>query len=490
MASLRLKIEKRDASPARVDRGRALPGRWDDAWASIPRRGSVSTSTSTTHGRTAREQLARAGGDAIVAAMPDPTSAAIPRPPRKSDSLSQAEARRIAIAAQGFTGPPAAGLVEGRHARKTIDRIGLLQIDSVNVLVRSHYLPLFSRLGPYEPSLLDTLAYNGRKRTLFEYWGHEASLIPVERQPLFRWRMARAERGEGTYGRLARFSRERRDYVERVLAEIRDRGPLGASELSDAGRSKSGWWEWSDGKIAVEYLFWAGLVTTAGRRGFERLYDVPERVLPHSVLDTPTPDEAEAQRALLRIAARAHGVATAQCLRDYHRLDAADTKLRLAELVEAGDLIPVTVAGWGRPAYLDPGARRPRKVEAQALLSPFDSLIWERQRTEQLFGVRVRLEIYTPAEKREHGYYVLPFLMGDRIVARVDLKSDRPGRRLLVQAAHGEPGVDHGTVAEALLGELRRMAGWLGLDEVAIVGAGDLAPALVGIAGRAAVATA
>ena len=403
----------------------------------------------------------------------------MPRP----DSLSLREARRVAIAAQGFanTAPEdasTAAAVEARHARRMIGRLGLVQIDSVNVLVRSHYLPLFSRLGPYEAVLLDRLAYGGRRRALFEYWGHEASLIPVEQQPLFRWRMARAERNEGIYGGLARFAAERRPYIDSVLAEVAARGPMGASELSEAGRGAGGWWGWSDGKQALEYLFWAGLVTTAGRRGFERLYDLPERVLPAAVLDTPTPEEADAQRALLRIAARAHGVATERDLRDYHRLDVADARLRIAELVEAGELLPVTVEGWERIAYVTPDLRVPRKAPARALLSPFDSLIWERQRTERLFGARIRLEIYTPAHKREHGYYVLPFLMEERIAARVELKSDRKAAALLVRAAHAEPHARPETVAPPLAAELRRLAGWLGLKRVTVCGGGDLAPAL------------
>lgn len=412
----------------------------------------------------------------------------MPRP----DSLSLREARRVAIAAQGFsnavpgpapdsaseTAPGGLAQVEPRHARRLIGRLGLVQIDSVNVLVRSHYLPLFSRLGPYEAALLDRLAYGGKRRSLFEYWGHEASLIPVEQQPLFRWRMTRAERGEGIYGELARFAAERRPYLDAVLAEVAARGPLGASELSEAGRGAGGWWGWSDGKRALEFLFWAGRVTTAGRRGFERLYDVPERVLPSAVLDIPTPEEAEAQRSLLRIAARAHGVATERDLRDYHRLDVADARLRIAELVEAGELLPVTVEGWDRTAYVTPDLRVPRKAPARALLSPFDSLIWERQRTERLFGARIRLEIYTPAHKREHGYYVLPFLMDERIAARVDLKSDRKAGALLVQAAHAESHARPDAVAQPLAVELRRLAVWLGLERVTVTGGGDLAPAL------------
>ncbi|MBP2297658.1 winged helix-turn-helix domain-containing protein [Azospirillum picis] len=396
----------------------------------------------------------------------------------RSDTLSLREARRVAIAAQGFPNTRPETPVEARHARRLLNRLGLVQIDSVNVLVRSHYLPLFSRLGPYEAGLLDRLAYGGRKRTLFEYWGHEASLIPVEQQPLFRWRMARAERGDGIYGELARFAAERRPYIDSVLAEVAARGPLGASELSEAGRGAGGWWGWSDGKRAMEFLFWAGLVTTAGRRGFERLYDLPERVLPRAVFDAPTPEEPEAQRALLRIAARAHGVATERDLRDYHRLDAGDARLRIAELVEAGELLPVAVEGWSQPAYAPPDLRVPRKAAACALLSPFDSLVWERQRTERLFGARIRLEIYTPAHKREHGYYVLPFLMAERIAARVDLKSDRKAGALLVQAAHAESHARPEAVAPPLAAELRRLAGWLGLERLTVAGAGDLAPAL------------
>lgn len=397
---------------------------------------------------------------------------------RTRDTLSPSEARRIALAAQGFAEPRPETPCERRHLRRVLGRVGLLQIDSVNVLVRSHYLPAFSRLGAYAPGLLEDAAWGNGKRDLFEYWGHEASLIPLAMQPLFRWRMERAERGEGTYGRIARFAQERPDFVAAALAEIADRGPIGASELSTAGKSSGGWWGWSEGKIALEYLFWAGRVTTAGRRGFERLYDIPERVLPRAVLDAPTPPAEEAQRALVHTAARALGVATERDLRDYFRLDPADSKRAVAALVEAGELMPVTVKGWTQPAYLHPEARCPRRVEAAALLSPFDSLVWERDRTERMFGFRYRLEIYTPAHKREHGYYVLPFLLGDRLVARVDLKSDRAAGTLVVHAAHGEPGIDPAETAPALTAELRRLADWLGLERVAVGDRGDLAGAL------------
>jgi uncharacterized protein YcaQ len=401
-------------------------------------------------------------------------------PPVKRTSLSAGEARRLALAAQGFARPRPEAPSDWRGLRRGVKGLGLLQIDSVNVLVRAHYLPLFSRLGPYDRVAFDAKAYRLRESAaLFEYWAHEASLLPVEYQPLLRWRMTRAERGQGIYGDLARFARERRDFVEAALAEITERGPLAAAELTQGGSGNGGWWGWHDGKFALEYLFWAGFVTTAARRGtFERVYDLPERVLPRRILETPTPEEPDAQRELVRIAASALGVATAADLRDYFRLTPRDTVRAISELVEAGALLPVEVKGWRQPAYLDPAARIPRRVEARALLAPFDPLVWERARTERIFGFYYRLEIYTPAEKRVHGYYVLPFLLGDRLVARVDLKADRANGTLLVHAAHGEPGVDPGPTAEALLAELRLLASWLGLERVQIGAGGDLAKPL------------
>jgi uncharacterized protein YcaQ len=394
-----------------------------------------------------------------------------------NDHLSIGEARRIALAAQGFAGLRSAPATRRALAR-AIKSLGLLQLDSVNVLVRSHYLPLFSRLGGYAMSDLDRLARPGRRRALFEYWGHEASLLPVELQPLLRWRMARAARGQDIYKGMANFARERRDYVERVHAEIAARGPLSAGELSDGGRGRGSWWGWSHGKHALEFLFWAGRVTTAERRGFERVYDLTERVLPPDVLTAPTPDEADAQRALIELSARACGIATEPDLRDYFRLDPADSKARVAELVELGRLRPVTVEGWRDRAYLHGDAAIPRAVTARALLSPFDSLIWMRARIERLFGFHYRLAFYTPAAKRTHGYYVLPFLLDERLTARVDLKADRRRGRLSVLAAHGEPAITAGAVAEALAGELRGMADWLGLPVVHVGRRGDLMPAL------------
>jgi uncharacterized protein YcaQ len=392
-----------------------------------------------------------------------------------SSTLSAAQARRIALAAQGFGGDREAEPAL-RRFRQTARHLGVIQIDSVNVVTRTHYLPAFSRLGAYPRDWLETEAWGG-KRSLFEYWGHEASLMPVETQPLWRWRMARAQAGEGSWTGIARFGRERRDYIDGILAEIERRGPVTGGDFATGPRGAPGWWSWSDGKRALEWLFWSGLITTRTRKGFERVYDLTQRSLPRAVADAPTPTEADAQRELMRISARAMGVATAADLRDYFRLPLADARLRLGELVEAGELLPVTVEGWGKPAFLDPAARRPRRVTHTALLSPFDNLIWFRERTERLFGVRVRLEIYVPAHKRQHGYYVLPFLQNEAITARVDLKSDRQAGVLRVQAAWREPDADADTPA-LLCAELKRMAGWLGLSNVEVAGRGDLAEAL------------
>lgn len=390
------------------------------------------------------------------------------------EQITPKTARRIALAAQGF-GRARPADPGRRHVRDLARRLGVIQIDSVNVVTRTHYLPAFSRLGAYPREALETEAWSAR-RGLFEYWGHEASMMPLELQPLLRWRMERARDGAMWTG-LARFGREKRDYIDGVLAEIERRGPVTGGDFAEGPRGQPGWWSWSDGKRALEWLFWAGLITTKTRRGFERVYDLTERALPARILDLPTPSEADAQRELVRVAAQALGVATQADLRDYFRLPLVDARARTGELVEAGELTPVHVKGWRQPTYLAAGAKTPRKVAGAALLSPFDNLIWTRDRTERLFGVRVRLEIYTPAHKRAHGYYVLPFLEDEAITARVDLKADRKDGALLVQAAWREPDATPET-ASRLAEELRRMAGWLGLTEVEIVGKGDLAAAL------------
>lgn len=390
-------------------------------------------------------------------------------------TLSAKQARRIALAAQGFAEPrpKAAGK---RHLLKTVERLGVIQIDSVNVVSRTHYLPFFSRLGPYPRELLDEIAW-GRRPKLVEYWAHEASLIPPATHLLLRWRMDDAREGRGVWKGVARFLREHPALVERAMAEIGRRGPLSAGDLEIGAKGKGGWWGWSEAKRAVECLFWTGQVTTATRRGtFERVYGVTDDVLPKTISNADVPGREDAQRELVAIAARALGVATERDLRDYFRMGPAETRARIGELLQMGDLIPVSIDGWP-PAYLHKSARTPRKIRVDALLSPFDNLVWFRERTERLFGLRLRLEIYTPAEKRVHGYYVLPFLQDEAITARVDLKADRKARQLLVQAAHAEPDATAETPARLAL-ELKRMAGWLALDEVRVIGKGDLSPAL------------
>ncbi|WP_299959539.1 winged helix-turn-helix domain-containing protein [uncultured Modestobacter sp.] len=396
-----------------------------------------------------------------------------------AERLPTALARRIALAAQGFAGPRPAGGVGTRQLRGTAERLAVVQIDSVNVLSRSHYLPYFSRLGVYDRTALDALS--ARRHDLFEYWAHEASFLPVRLQPHLRWRMAAAE--QHAWGNMVAIQQDRPGYVAEVLDRVRDGGPLKASELLEPRPDRPGsMWNWHAGKVALEWLFYTGVLTARRRTaGFERVYDLTERVLPAAVVHTPTPDRDEAFRELVRTAARALGVATETDLRDYFRLPPADTRTAIAELADVGELQPVEVAGWGRPAWVHPQARRPRWIRARALLSPFDSLVWERPRVERIFDFRYRLEIYTPAEKRVHGYYVLPFLLGDRLVARVDLKADRKAGVLRVQAAHAERGVETAEVAAELAAELRSMADWMALEHVEVAGRGDLAPDLAAV---------
>lgn len=381
-------------------------------------------------------------------------------------NLSLAQARRLVLSAQGFGKSPDTPATLA-HLKRMLQRLGVVQIDSVNALVRSHYLPLFSRLGDYSPALLDQLAWGKRRqRRLFEYWGHEASLLPLELYPMMRWRMAHAREGKGIYRQLATFGHERRDVIERVMAAVRDQGALGAGSLSTREERAGPWWDWSEEKHALEWLFAAGEVTVAGRRGFERLYDLPERVLPSAILDQSTPTEREAHRSLLLHAANALGVATEQDLRDYFRLSPQQSKAAVADLLEEGHLQACTVQGWKQPGYVAGIPRIPRRIAASALLSPFDSLVWERSRTERLFDFRYRLEIYTPAHKRVYGYYVLPFLYNERIAARLDLRAERAQGRLAVHAVHEEQVGLNEEGYQALATELWRLAGWLGLEQV------------------------
>ncbi|GAA3185347.1 winged helix-turn-helix domain-containing protein [Blastococcus jejuensis] len=402
------------------------------------------------------------------------------------ERLPAALARRIALAAQGFGEPRPSVAVGTRQLRRVAERLGVVQIDSVNVLSRSHYLPFFSRLGPYPRAALDALS--NRRHDLVEYWAHEASFLPARLHPHLRWRMDAADRE--AWGSIVRVQRERPEYVAALLQRVREEGPIRAAQLDEARPNRPGsMWNWHAGKAALEYLFFTGALTARARTAqFERVYDLTERVLPAAVAQAPTPDRPEAMRELVRTAARALGVATERDLRDYFRLAPGDARTAIAELAEAGELQPVEVVGWGAPAWLDPAARRPRRIRARALLSPFDSLVWERPRVERIFGFRYRLEIYTPAVKRVHGYYVLPFLLGDQLVARVDLKADRQSGVLRVQAAHAEPGSDHALVGDALADELRLMADWLELDDVVVGERGDLARALAHAVGGVRVA--
>ncbi|WP_205471189.1 winged helix-turn-helix domain-containing protein [Nocardioides sp. SYSU D00038] len=389
--------------------------------------------------------------------------------------LSRAQARRIALAAQGFLDPRHTTPTM-RTLRRTVGRTGVLQVDSVNVLQRAHYMPLYSRMGPYDTDLLTRATTGRERRQLVEYWAHVQAFMPVELWPAMAHRRDahRARRGKWS------FVAEDDELESRLLAEIAERGASTARDLDDGlPRSKEHWgWNWSRTRRMLDYLFTTGDVAISGRTNqFEVRYDLPERVLPAAVLATPTPSVAEQHLALVRRAAAAHGVGTLRCLADYYRMLVADVRAAVDVLVEEGELEPVRVEGWQRPAYLHRDARRPRKVVARAFLSPFDPVVWERERTEHLFGFHYRIEIYTPAHKRVHGYYVLPFLLRDELVGRADLKADRASGRLLVRGAYAESGAPD-DVAEEMSAELRVLAGWLGLDDVEVEPRGDLAPLL------------
>jgi len=397
--------------------------------------------------------------------------------------LSISEARRVALAAQGFDRPRPSGPIRPAQVRRTIRRLGLLQLDFVNAVIPAHYQVLFSRLGPYETSLLDDLVYHRHEFT--EQWAHEASLLPVESWPLLRHRM---ERRDPRSRELTSFMDQHPDYADWVLGEVRSRGPLGAADLpetEDTPRRASGVWG-SVPRAVLEAHFSHGLLGAAGRKADQsRVYDLAERLIPPEHFHRELPVE-EAQRELIRLAARAYGVATVADLADYYRMPVRDARLRVAELLERSELAEVRVEGWREPAYLYRGASRPRRIRASALLSPFDPVVWYRDRAARLFDFEYRIEIYVPPAKRRWGYYVLPFLLGDRLVGRVDLKADRKKRRLLVPAAHIEPHADPGDIADALAAELRALACWLDLDGIDVGDRGDLAPLLARAAGSAA----
>lgn len=389
--------------------------------------------------------------------------------------ISLASARRIALAAQGFAAPRPTGRVDRRHLRRIIDSIGVIQIDSVNVVVRSQELPLFSRLGNHPRSLIPDATSAGE---LFEYWCHAASHLPADMHPLMRWRMERAKRGEMWSG-VTRIAKKNPGLVREIRSRVMEEGALVAGDVSNRTGPKGSWWDWDDGKAVLEYLLWTGEITAQRRpNDFARIYRPFHHVLPAEILDAPTPSEPDARRQLLLRAARSLGVATAADLCDYHHQKVTDVRAIISDLVSDGELERVKVEGWRDAAYLHPEAVRPRRVDTRALVSPFDSLVWCRQRIERLFDFHYRIEIYTPAPKRIYGYYVLPFVLGERIVARVDVKADRQAGTLLVPGAFSEDSVDVGHVASELLDELRLMAAWLGLDSVTIGSNGDLSALL------------
>jgi uncharacterized protein len=395
--------------------------------------------------------------------------------------LSQAAARRVALAAQGFGQPRPNRPIGIRDVQAVINRVAQFQIDSINVVTRAQFMPLYSRLGPYDVALLERAAYTAPRR-LFEYWGHAASLIDVTLQPQLRFRMQAGFRD--VWAGVERVARSNQALVDLVREEVAARGPISSRALEyEEERTRENWgWNWSSIKTVMEWLFYVGDITSARRNSqFERVYDLPERVLPRFILDMPTPSPEESVRALVRRAAQALGVASEACLRDYFRTRPAMSRTAIAELLETGELIPVTVEGWNRPTYLWHRARIPRRIDTRALLSPFDSLVFERNRLERLFDFVYRIEIYLPAPKRTHGYYVYPFLLGDRFVARVDLKADRAESVLRVNSAWVEPGQNSEHVAAELRKELETMAAWLGLSGVQVLPRGDLGQVLAAV---------
>ncbi|WP_120339853.1 winged helix-turn-helix domain-containing protein [Cryobacterium soli] len=393
-------------------------------------------------------------------------------------TISPALARRVALAAQGF-GKPAPASVGIRQLGALVERLGLLQIDSVNVFERSHYVPAFSRLGPYDKAQLDRLSAGAAPR-LTEYWVHEASLIPVDDWPLFRWRM-QAYR-EKAAADDAHWSRDNAPMLAWLLGELAANGPMRASAIEHDANTRTGpWWGWSDVKIGLETLFRWGDVVSGGRERFERVYALPEQVFSTALLDREV-SAADAHRSLVAQAARAHGIGTVTDLADYFRLRTEPTRAAIAELEDAGELIAVQVPGWGRggapgAAWLHRDARLPRRMDAAAVLSPFDPVVWERARALRLFGFHYRIEIYTPKEQRKFGYYVLPVLLGDTVVGRVDLKNDRQAGVLRVQASWAEPGAPADTAAR-LAEVLRSTAAWQGLAAIEVVPRGTLAAGL------------
>ena len=382
--------------------------------------------------------------------------------PKRLDELTIVEARSLALAAQGFDKPRSKSKSSTADAVEVIKKLGVIQIDSVNVLVRSQELPLFARLGDHDRNAINKATAQSK---IFEYWGHEAAILPVEIQPLFRWKMNAARTGKIKHWGLTSFYADNKAFVKRILKHVEANGPVTARELSTRTTKKSSWWDWDEAKTALEYLFLTGQLMSCGRGSdFARIYDITERVLPSKILNTPTPTEDEARKQLLVHAARAQGVATLTDLADYYRQKTAVIKPLVNELVEQGELREVTVDTWVEKAFVHRSAKLPKKLYATALLSPFDSLVWCRPRNERLFDFHYRIEIYTPKEKRKFGYYVLPFMMNGELVGRVDLKADRANSKLLVQSVHTEKGIKRASINGALTDELRALANWLQLN--------------------------
>ena len=381
--------------------------------------------------------------------------------PKRLDELTIVEARSLALAAQGFDKPRSKSKSSTADAVEVIKKLGVIQIDSVNVLVRSQELPLFARLGDHDRNAINKATAQNK---IFEYWGHEAAILPVEIQPLFRWKMNAARTGKIKHWGLTSFYADNKAFVKRILKHVEANGPVTARELSTRTTKKSSWWDWDEAKTALEYLFLTGQLMSCGRGSdFARIYDITERVLPAKIVNTPTPTENEARKQLLVRAAKAQGVATLTDLADYYRQKTAVIKPLVNELVEQGDLREVTVDTWVEKAFVHRSAKPPKKLYATALLSPFDSLVWCRPRNERLFNFHYRIEIYTPKEKRKFGYYVLPFMMNGELVGRVDLKADRANSKLLVQSLHTEKGIKRASISGALTDELRALANWLDL---------------------------
>jgi uncharacterized protein len=382
--------------------------------------------------------------------------------------ISLERARRLALGAQGFNDAAPRSEPDVRHFRRVLSRVGVVQLDSVNVIARAHYLPFFARLGSYDQDALDRWLW--RSGELFEYWVHEASLTSIDRWPHVAYRM----RGAHPWKSIERIAREQPGFVDAVRTEVRDNGPLRVGELSKGSGRTGPWWGYGPGKLALEWLFLRGEIAIADRPNFTRLYDLTERVIPEQVRSEVV-DPDTARRILLRDAVRHHGIGTVADLADYHRLKVLSARPVLADLAARGEIAEVTVDGWPGPVYMDPDLAVPRSIDGAAVLAPFDPVVWFRDRAERLFDFYYRIEIYVPKEKRVHGYYVLPFLLDGEIVGRVDLKADRSAGRLLVQGAFAEEGHDRVRVGAALGPHLQELAAWQGLAEIEIRSNGDVA---------------